>query len=119
MKRLPKFFYGFFALLLPLFTFADTGFDTPGVKLQNPLRGINTLEQLIGKLLDIVVTLGTYVAVIFIIWSGFLFVKAQGKPEELSKAKTTFFYTIIGVALLIGAKGIQLAIEGTLTNLLK
>ena len=102
--------------LLPLASFAATGGGTPGMKLQNPLQGINSLEALIVRILDIVVVLGTYVAVIFIIWSGFLFVKAQGNPTELTKAKQTFFYTLIGVAILLGAKALAMAIAATLKD---
>ena len=60
------------------------------------------------------VEVGAYVAVIFIIYSGFLFVKAQGNPTEIETAKKTFFYTIIGVMILLGASAIAKAVGNTI-----
>jgi hypothetical protein len=57
------------------------------------------------------------VAVCFIIYSGFLFVTARGKPEQITKAKTNFFWTIIGVAILLGARVIVSIITGTIESI--
>lgn len=111
MKKLAAFLA---AASLPVAAFAQT--SGPG-ELKNPLRGINNLSDLAVKLLDIVVQVGAYVAVLFIIWSGFLFVKARGNPKELEDAKKTFLYTIIGVAILLGAKAISLGISATITTI--
>lgn len=87
--------------------------------LQNPLSGVSDIPTLIGRILDVVVEIGGYVAVIALIWTGFLFVKAQGNKDALTDAKRAFFYTVIGVAILIGAKALSLAITGTLRGVLR
>ena len=83
-------------------------------QINNPLVGVNSLGDLAVKVLDAVVKVGGYVAVIFIIYSGFLFVKARGNTTELEDAKRTFFNTIIGVMILLGAKAISIGIAQTI-----
>ena len=101
--------------LIPLSNvFAHEGGGTGGSGLNNPLVGVNNLGDLAVKILDAVVKVGGYVAVAFIIYSGFLFVKAQGNEKELEDAKRTFFYTIIGVMILLGAKAISLGVAETI-----
>ena len=101
--------------LIPLSNvFAQEGGGTGGSGLNNPLVGVDNLGALAVKILDAVVKVGGYVAVAFIIYSGFLFVKAQGNEKELEDAKRTFFYTIIGVMILLGAKAISLGVAETI-----
>ncbi|MEK7593746.1 MAG: TrbC/VirB2 family protein [Patescibacteria group bacterium] len=108
------FMFVFFVLAIPLFfAYAATGV------LENPLRGTNDLTTLIIKILGAVVKIGGYVAVLAIIWSGFLFVKAQGNKTELETAKSTFMYTIIGVAVLLAAQGLALALGETIKSVVR
>jgi hypothetical protein len=46
-----------------------------------------------------------------------LFVVSKGNPEELKKAKTTLYWTIIGALILLGAQVIAKIIENTLKTL--
>ena len=78
--------------------------------LENPLGDTETFQQLLDKIVNVVTTLGGIVAVLFIIWSGFLFVTARGNEEQLKTARTTFYWTIIGTAILFGAGIISEAI---------
>jgi hypothetical protein len=133
--RLAPVFLAAFLLLVPLLIASAQGTGvggsnpaggigganttTCGGKLCNPLRNISDLDGLIVAVLGIVVKIGTYIAVIFIIWSGFLFVRAQGNPGELAKAKETFLYTIVGVAILLGAQALAMAVGGTVNSLVQ
>jgi len=54
---------------------------------------------------------------IAIIYSGFLFVTAQGNSEKLTKAKKALLYTIIGAALLLGSYVIATAIGKTVDEI--
>lgn len=87
------------------------------VPLQNPLTGINSIPDFIIALIKIAISIGTWVAVLFIIYSGFLFIKARGNPKDLEHAKSTFLWTIIGTAILLGAYVIANAISGTINQL--
>ncbi|MEI7513410.1 MAG: hypothetical protein WCJ74_02190 [bacterium] len=88
--------------------------------IQNPLGSENqTLIALIGNLLKLAAQIGAVVCVFFIIYSGFLFIKAQGEPAELTKAKSVFFWSIIGAGILLGASVIADLISGTVNSVLK
>jgi hypothetical protein len=86
------------------------------VKLDNPL-GSTTIYQFLEKVLGLMVNIGFPVLILAIVYTGFLFVKAQGNESELGKAKQAFFYTIIGGVILLGAEIIVRAISGTISQL--
>ncbi len=73
--------------------------------------------KLISAILNIVAEIGAIVGALFIIWSGFLFIKAQGNPEEIKKAKRTFYTTIIGLAILLGASVITKIVFKTIQSI--
>ena len=85
--------------------------------LTNPLSGTNSLAEFLSKAVDILRTLGFYVAIIGIIYAGFLFVKARGNPEEIKQAKAALWWAVIGTAILIGASVLVDLIQGTLDQL--
>ncbi|MBI2046366.1 MAG: hypothetical protein HYT28_03035 [Parcubacteria group bacterium] len=85
-------------------------------KLKNPI-GAESFQELIQKMLGVMLDIGVPIATLFIIYSGFLFVKAQGNPEKLKEAKETFFWTIVGTAVLLGAWVLAQAIKGTIESL--
>lgn len=85
--------------------------------LANPLANIDTFPAFIKNILNIVLTIGIPIVTFFIILSGFQFVAARGNPEELTKAKKSFMYTVIGAAVLLGAWVIASAISGTIDAL--
>lgn len=87
-------------------------------KINNPLKGgIDSIPAFIEAILNIVLTVGVPIVVLAIIYSGFLFVKAQGNAEAISKAKKAFMYTLIGAALLLGSFVIANAIKGTVDEI--
>jgi hypothetical protein len=61
--------------------------------------------------------IGFFVAIFFIIYSGFLFVKARGNEQEITKAKSALTWTLVGTAVLLGAWIFATAIQGTINNL--
>ena len=88
------------------------------VAFTNPVSSkISSIPQLISTLIEAVTKLGAAIVVMFVIYSGFLFVKAQGDPGELEQAKKTFMWTIIGGVVLLGASALAAVIEKTATGL--
>jgi hypothetical protein len=77
--------------------------STGTVKLENPLKGVNSIADFIYIVINFVYSLSYVVIAGFLLLSGFKFVMAQGKPDALDDAKKTFKYTIIGAIILIGA----------------
>jgi len=81
--------------------------------LQNPLNNIASLPDFLNAILDAVVQLGSIVLVLAIVYVGFLFVKAQGKEEEIKNARDALMWTVIGGLILLGAKTVGLVITST------
>lgn len=84
--------------------------------LINPL-GVTSVEGLLTAVLRAVVQIGAILLVLALVWVGFLFVFAQGRSEEITKAKTALFWTIIGGLVLLGAEAISLVIQATVDGL--
>ena len=106
-----------FSLLMPVvFVNADV---TVNASIANPLgtTGPQNLPDFIKAIIKIVLIVGIPILALAIIYSGFLFVKAQGNPESLTKAKNSLLYTVIGGALLLGAFVIATAIGQTVKDI--
>ena len=88
------------------------------VTINNPLNSeIDDIPKFIKAIINIVLIVGIPIVVLAIIYTGFLFVKAQGNSEELTKAKKALLYTLIGAALLLGAFVIAEAIQATVVDI--
>jgi hypothetical protein len=75
------------------------GFD---IDFENPLKA-DSLQCLVYDIFRIAINLLAVVAGLFIIYSGFKFVAAQGNPEKLKAARRVFLNTIIGTAIILGS----------------
>lgn len=88
-------------------------------ELKNPLAGsgVNTINDFVKRLLDIVLTIGVPVVAVFIILAGFKFVTARGNPSEIAKAKENLLAVMIGAAILLGAWVLANALGETVNEL--
>lgn len=87
-------------------------------RLKNPLEGtVDSIPGFVETLLRIVLLVGVPLVALAIIYSGFLFVAAQGNPKKLEEARSTFLYTLVGAAIVLGAVVIAQAIGGTIEQL--
>jgi hypothetical protein len=118
MKKILAYIYSFLLLTIPFFIFAQTPpvGERLDVGLKNPLNATSVAEVM-KSFFDILVELGAVAVVLAIIYAGFLFVVARGNPDELNKAKTTLFWTILGSLVLLGAQIIASVIENTLKKI--
>jgi hypothetical protein len=87
--------------------------------IKNPLgdNGPKDIPAFIEKIIDIVLIVGVPIVTLAIIYTGFLFVEAQGNPEKLTKARKALMYTLIGAALILGAWVIAKAIGTTVDDI--
>lgn len=89
-------------------------------KIENPLGDkIIDIPSFIKAIIEIVLVVGIPIVALAIIYTGFLFVSAQGNPEKLTKAKNSLMYTLIGAVLLLGAFVIAEAIGKTVDEIRK
>lgn len=85
--------------------------------LENPLGDTDTFGKLVEKVLRAIVTVLMPFVVLAFIWTGFMFVYAQGNPDMLKKAKVSLQYTIIGSFILLGAWGFAQIIGTTVAGI--
>lgn len=93
--------------------------NIPDPVINNPLKGeVNNIYDLVQIILEkIVFPIGAVVAVMFIVYSGFKFVTAQGNPDKIKEARNTFMWSVIGTLILLGAWVIATIIQGTVNEL--
>ena len=90
------------SIFLPFLASAET--------FPNPLGSTSSFTQVVQKFADLVAKIGLPIATVFLIYAGLLFVTARGNDEQLKKAKATFYWTILGTAILVGASAFATAV---------
>ncbi|PIP73157.1 MAG: hypothetical protein COW88_02810 [Candidatus Lloydbacteria bacterium CG22_combo_CG10-13_8_21_14_all_47_15] len=114
--KIRHIYFTLISFLLPLAeAMAKVGGGT-SFSLPNPIAA-GTFPDFIKKVLDVVLQIGVPVAALALVYSGFLFVKARGNAQELETAKKAFVWTVIGVAILLGAWILATVIDTTIKNL--
>ncbi|TSC69923.1 MAG: Uncharacterized protein CEO12_657 [Parcubacteria group bacterium Gr01-1014_46] len=109
--------------IFPLFLSAQSGIPGGGptvidVKINNPFNCGNnpncTIMDLIVAILEnIIMPIAAVAVTMWIIWAGFGFLMAQGKPAEIDKAKQRLLWALIGAGILLGAVGISKVVQNT------
>lgn len=84
--------------------------------IDNPLQA-NSLADLFNNIVSVCIELGTILAVLGIMYGGFLYVTAQGNEEKLGQAQKTITWALVGTAVLLGARTIMAAVRGTVEQL--
>ena len=85
--------------------------------LPSPTPKFKTLPQFIQAILGIVVKIGITIIALAFVYSGYLFVSAQGDTKKIESARSVFFWTVIGGAIVLGAWMLSKAIENTIRQL--
>lgn len=106
MKKILSLIFAVSLLVLPVLVSADT-------VLPNPLRD-STVEGLISRIAGFLYWVGLSIAIIVIVIAGITFIISAGDPTKTEKAKRIMLYTIIGVAIMILAKGLIAVITNVL-----
>lgn len=112
-------------LVLPVFVYSGDTPTTPsnttevGVVISNPFKGGSTLMELIVTIMNnIIMPIAAVAVVVFIVWAGFTFVLAQGKPAEIEKAKQRLLWSLVGAGILLGAAAIAAVVKSTVESLI-
>lgn len=117
MKKLSTVFISFSIIFVlgVVFVHAEPAVN---VNLPNPFSGDNSLFDLLRKVInDILLPIGGVLAVLAFIYSGFLYVTAQGNEAKLKIAHKALLYTAIGTAVLLGSWVISQVIKNTIDQL--
>lgn len=97
----------------------NQGGNSGSITINNPLKnGTDTLPKFLQLVLkDVVIPVAAVVAVLAIIYAGFLFVMARGNDKKLQDAKNAFFTAVVGTAIVLGAWVIAQAIQTTINQI--
>ena len=93
-----------------------------GIELKSPLSCDGkdcTLIDIIDKIINFIIWAGSGIAVIMLVWSAILYITSGASEEKVTKAKKNLMWTLIGLAILLAAKGIILVIQETLGQVTK
>lgn len=91
-------------LLIPVFVLADAP-ACDGV-ICNPLGQDATITTLIDKIINFFLFLAGPIAVIMVVYAGFLLITGGDKPEQVKKARQTLMWVVIGLIVLIFSKSV-------------
>ena len=108
MRRL--LIFATLATLTVLFTFSA---QAQIVSLPNPLVA-DDLAALIDNIATWLLTIGLTLSTLVIIWSALQFMVSGGNKDMVERARKTIWYAVIGIIVLLLAKGITLIIAGFL-----
>lgn len=91
-------------LLIPVLANAQ-GCPPGKICLENPLN-VSSFWDFIYKIVDFVYTLSLWVVPIIIIVAGYYFITAMGQPEKINTAKKIILWALIGLVVIMSAKGL-------------
>ena len=86
-----------------------------GVSLPNPL-GITDIFQLLDKIMGFLFLFSIPVAIIMLMYAGFLYITSAGNPKNIPNISKIIQYTLIGFIIVLLAKGIIYVVKDVLTN---
>ncbi len=90
---------------------------TQVISLPNPLGSVKTIPELIVRIVDWLIFIASVAVLPFmIIWGAYQMLTAGGNPEGVTNARHTITWAIVGYALLLISKGIELIIKDVLTR---
>jgi len=100
---------------------ANTSGGTPlcngrACSVENPLA-VSSFCDLLKIVLQALLILGLPVAVIFLVLAGFKYITAYGNEKQLTDAHKNLQWTVIGIAIFLGAWTIAQIIKATLVSL--
>jgi len=86
--------------------------------IQSPLKPeVSSIPGFIEAALKALVMIALPILTLFIVYSGFKFISAQGNSSKLEEAKKNFMYVIIGSLLILGAWVVATLVGGTVNQL--
>lgn len=65
--------------------------------------------------LEIILRIAGIVAIVFVIWGGFIYLLSQGDPEKVKGARETIVHALVGMAIAVSATAIVNLIARNIT----
>lgn len=106
MNLLTKIFFAIIVLTAPLLSKA--------VSIPNPLGGTTTISGLVDKIATFLLQIGIPITTIMILVAAIQFMFAGGSEKRVTAARQTLTYAVIGLGVLLLAKGVSSVITSFL-----
>lgn len=87
------------------------------IGIENPLGDKKDLKDIIGIILNSIADIVLPIVIVMVIYSGFLYVIARGKPEAIKDAHKALTWTLVGAAVLLGARLIANVLIDTVSSI--
>lgn len=91
--------------------------SAPGQRLVNPIRGVDSIASLVGRLIKGVIGVVGSVALLFFVYGGIRWILSAGDPKEVTSAKNIFRNATIGMVLIFFSYTISSVILGLLSEI--
>lgn len=78
--------------------------------------GVSNVESFIKSVITLLAGLAGLVATGFLVVGGFSYITSSGNPEHLDRAKRTIMFSMLGLAITIGAFVISNIVTSLATN---
>lgn len=90
----------------------EVGIEPPEdqICICNPLES-EDFEVIIGRIIDFIFKIAIPIVPLMMIYAGFLFVTAGGSTQKIEQAKNIIIWTIVGLAIVLLARGFLAIIE--------
>jgi hypothetical protein len=114
-----------FAIFILFFSFYSFCFSQgPPPPIDQPGTGTDQVETLpnipvfviLKRFGDLLFTFSLFLAFIFILYAGILYITSSGNPEQAEKAKKAVAYAVIGIFVAVAALGLVSVIKNYLTR---
>jgi len=85
-----------------------------GFTLENPLTGINSIQDLVQNITNFIFSLAIFVAPAMIVIGAFMFMTSAGDPEKVKKSKQLIIWTVVGLLVILFSRGLLSLIRSVL-----
>ena len=107
-------------LLLPAAAFAQlseaqTDLTTVGGSIGADATS-NTLPELIGNVIQVLLSVLGIIFVVLVVYAGFLYLTSMGDPDKVKKAKNLLTQSIIGLVIIVAAYAVAAFVIDALTQ---
>jgi len=90
--------------------------ESLSIDIPNPISNISSVSSFIEAVMDLVMKIGVPLLVIMVVYSGALYLFAQGNPNKIKEAHTALTYTLIGGVILLASWGVMQMIYSALLS---
>jgi hypothetical protein len=78
-------------------------------------KDLSDLWRIAIVIVEDIIKIGGYLAVGYLIWGGFKYIKSQGEPGELTQSRTIITNSLLGLVIVLISVAIVQFIAGTFT----